>query len=729
MNLRLSSYRKIQTTLLAFAYVTAFAPLALQAQTNDSNVKSNEIDSSNKGNSKENDEPIILNPYTINEKRAVAWNSQTTFSGSRSAGELLGLSTNISIITSDFIKDLGATNMVEVLRYAGSGVTNRASWRDDFTIRGFRQFPLKDGTPYETLGFFALYDIEKVEIIKGPTALMFNDYGNISGNINYVTKRPTSYMTGDASITVGNYGTYIGAVTQRGPINADKTVRFRVTAAKALNEGWQGHGTDANNFNNNDLVSAGVDWSASPKLELRFDASIKHDDNHSLNYGLLDPATHKAWVGTAEGWGNTTADWTSNKLSDRRAMAEAVYTATPDLTIRAKVTNYVAHFSYNTIDAFDYALDINEAPNYTKLINLTNVNFAFQNIEQTFSYLDATWMKEFDTVKNRLSAGLTYRQLNGGFELYFTDVPNINLSSPISSRSPAPAKADQVLVWDGSDRSGGLTYYVHDTLSLLKERLILSGGLLFVTPSTNGLAKRTTVPNYGIVYRVSPTVSLYGSYAKSYTPRSGKDIFGNTLVDTIGDSKEAGIKFNMFNEHLFGTVTYFDIVNDPVFRQIQGINPNTGLLVFGNAQVGKELNKGWEADIGWVQGIGPGEWSIYATGYGANPKNAKGEQPSSAIKKKYTAFSKYQFKAGPLNGVEAGFGYSYVGDSPGTGFPLMPAYTLCSAFVGYSTGRHHVIVNVENLADRRGVIIGSEAVSYLSIAEPRRIRVTYSRTW
>src|SRR5580658_7939534 len=61
------------------------------------------------------DQIVQISPYVINEKGLVDWNSQMTFSGSRFAQNLLDIPINISIITEDFMKDVGASNLLELL--------------------------------------------------------------------------------------------------------------------------------------------------------------------------------------------------------------------------------------------------------------------------------------------------------------------------------------------------------------------------------------------------------------------------------------------------------------------------------------------------------------------------------------------------------------------------------------------------------------------------------------
>ena len=60
-----------------------------------------------------------------------------------------------------------------------------------------------------TYNALPLYDIQSVEAVKGPTASRIQQFlGNVTGTINYVTKRPTAVPGGEVNFTVGNFGTY-----------------------------------------------------------------------------------------------------------------------------------------------------------------------------------------------------------------------------------------------------------------------------------------------------------------------------------------------------------------------------------------------------------------------------------------------------------------------------------------------------------------------------------------
>lgn len=682
------------------------------------------------GKNEQKEDTYILNPYTVSGGRVSEWNSQTTFSGSRTAGNLLEIPMNISIITNEYLEDVGAHNLLGVLQYAASGVVTGVNHTDDFQIRGFRVAATQvDGLPgpFPNGGFVSMYDVDRVEVVKGPTALVYGNYDNVSGVINYVTKRPTATPQGDMSVTVGTYDLYTASVTQSGPLTADARARYRVTAGAQEDTGWRGQ------YKDNRAISGGFDWDLTNKLQLRLDLVHAHNANNGPGYSFIDPTTDKLWVGSANGF-NPTSDWEWVTTTSQRARAELIFQPVPELAFRASyqiMSGDVAE-SITWSQGAPAGLLASEAPNFERITGRVNVHYNSESVDQT-SILDASWKKDFGGARNRLNVGVQQDDVRSRRLLFVMPIDDLIIADPVSARPPEPPMStwgpylpDQ---WSSSG-SAYWTAYLHDSVSLMNDRLIVAGGARYISKSAIEQDDKTTwVPNYGAVFRITPEVSLYTLIAESYVPRSGEDVFGTTLVDTIGESKEIGFKFNALDGRIFGSACYFDILIDPVSRLIEAVSSITGQLTVGQAQVGKETNKGFEMDLGYVHKAERGEWSTIATAYSANPKNAEGFTPSGSPKNKYTLFSKFHFKGGALDGFSVGAGMSHTGEQPGTGFPTIPPYTIYTAVAGYEWGNWKAWINVDNATDKKGILLGAQGRVYAFVGDPLTAKLTLSRRW
>jgi len=80
-----------------------------------------------------------------------------------------------------------------------------------------------------------LVDVDRVEVVRGPQGTLYGRNAT-GGSLNFLTKDPTSYWTGDASLTLGNYQTVNAFAAVGGPIS-DK-VEIRIAAQTNNHEGY-----------------------------------------------------------------------------------------------------------------------------------------------------------------------------------------------------------------------------------------------------------------------------------------------------------------------------------------------------------------------------------------------------------------------------------------------------------------------------------------------------------
>jgi iron complex outermembrane receptor protein len=99
-----------------------------------------------------------------------------------------------------------------------------------------------------------------------------------------------------------------------------------------------------------------------------------------------------------------------------------------------------------------------------------------------------------------------------------------------------------------------------------------------------------TSPQFGLVYRLSDALSLYGVYGENFRPLSGTDFDGAPFDPNQSKSAEGGVKFLLRDGALAGTVSVFSIeqdnilVSDPV---------NAGFSIAG----GEAESQGFEFDL------------------------------------------------------------------------------------------------------------------------------------
>ncbi|HEY0177617.1 MAG TPA: TonB-dependent receptor, partial [Pedobacter sp.] len=98
-----------------------------------------------------------------------------------------------------------------------------------YAVRGFRtEASLLDGVPGQTNGEIDPANIEKVEVMKGPSGTLYGgSLISFGGLINIVTKKPVDTVGGEVSYTTGSYNLNRFTADVYGPVNGNKKLLVR----------------------------------------------------------------------------------------------------------------------------------------------------------------------------------------------------------------------------------------------------------------------------------------------------------------------------------------------------------------------------------------------------------------------------------------------------------------------------------------------------------------------
>ncbi len=158
------------------------------------------------GNLRTNTNVRQLEDVEIMGQEAKSYKSHYSFFGTKTQSVSKDIPQSVSVLTKEFMQD----KMEFTLKDAVGDVVgvNQYSGYDEYTIRGFRAENARDinglrgyNTTYTST---MLVNIERVEVIKGPTASL---YGNCDpgGTINLVTKKPLDHSEGELNIFGGSW--------------------------------------------------------------------------------------------------------------------------------------------------------------------------------------------------------------------------------------------------------------------------------------------------------------------------------------------------------------------------------------------------------------------------------------------------------------------------------------------------------------------------------------------
>lgn len=690
----------MRIALLAFAFIP-LASISAFAQATSQPAQNKE------------DEVVSLSPFVVTSENDKGYFQKNTMAGTRSSERLLNIPQNIQIINQELIQDLAQDNPIETLKYGSSGVVKRTSLLGDMFARGFRvRGFLMDNVGFGSNYNVPIYDVDRMEMVKGPAALLFGQASATGGLLNLVTKRPSEKRTNMVRSTVGSFNFRRVEANSTGP-TAVGGLNYRATIAATDSKGAR-----KGEYFEDRFFSVALDQQITPKALFSLDYKFYHKDN-ILAQILVDTNGNLIKVPENFSFFETWADGPNYSHFISGSLKTEV--------AEGLSTNLVVNF--NTMDTDWNRLNANG------LVNATTgmLNRTYQNVylgEKVGNVL-LDVVKSFSTgaVAHKISFGgiVSTRHNFGIVDSVFYSPININspvygLPFPTFSRSirtppnPAPSNVKTV-----DDQHSG---YLQEQLSAFQDRLIVVGGLRynnFKSTATNRLNRvvstldaKQMVKRWGVVYKPIRAASIYYNYSESFVFNTGTFVSGprdgQPLEPSVGENKEIGLKVETAGGLLFGSIAVYDLTLTKV-RVLFPVSDGTG----GIGQFGSETNKGYEVDIGTSFETPLGSFQAIFTLYNGDQKNFAGVLPDGVTNDTWSVFASQAINAGPLKRFKVGFGMFYKGAVPqsnGAGQLkkyFSPAYTTSTANFAYEAKSYRIALNLDNVFDKDFVEGGENA--------------------
>src|SRR5688572_1991576 len=210
------------------------------------------------------DEPAVLSVFEVTTSRDIGYQSTNAAEATRMNTPIENIPMNVTIFNQQFIEDLVATDTSQLLAYEASAV--KTTENDGFLARGSASV----GTNFlngfdQTSGFGSqpLANIERVEVIRGPAAVLYGS-GGYGGTFNRITKQPQPRTFTSARAIFSDHSSIRTEVDFNSPLPiADgKTVMFRVNAILDRGYTWFGQRKEE------DGLAPSLRWDISPKTKL-----------------------------------------------------------------------------------------------------------------------------------------------------------------------------------------------------------------------------------------------------------------------------------------------------------------------------------------------------------------------------------------------------------------------------------------------------------------------------
>ena len=571
----------------------------------------------------------------------------------------------LDVFQADFIEDIQADVLDDVLRFVPNsfGTNWSPPLYTQFTIRGFAARQTWNG-----LGYFGdsssytppnMVNVERVEVLKGPASVL---YGAMEPGavINIVTKRPQAEFQAEGSLKYGTYNDATLTFDVGGPLS--DRLRTRVSAA----------------YNTTDTIfdHAGTltDLFVAPTAEfdLSADTLLTIDGYYSNRYwsnGAVDGQMPLALTG--QGFlPNPVGEFpqSTNFRYDENISAPDGY---GDLENTRKATVLHARLAHSFTDtaslnaAFSYRHD----QRYEEGLLVGSLAADNRTLSRRYrisddppgdaylAHLDFRGELSTGPVLHTLILGVDYHDSTYTNRFAIVNVTPIDIYTPVYGTVVLP---DPFPFSEFELRTKISETFVQDRLSFGDWHLMAGarisdfhqesdftpfGGTL----GTSIIDDTISSTQFGVLYDVNDSVTLFVSRNESFVPRSYLTPQGEEADNPeISVQYEGGVKFAFPNTSISADLTYFNIQKDDVFV----FDFNTGFVT----PVGQLTSDGIEASI---EGR-PTPGLTFYVGYGYNmteiTKAAEnvGNEFRNSPNHTFSTFVRYDIQSGPL----AGLGFS-----------------------------------------------------------------------
>ncbi len=647
----------------------------------------------------------------------------TSVTGTRSETSLLNVPQAIDVVPQQVISDQAVSSLDEAL-YNVSGITQAntlGGTQDAVMKRGFGDNRdgsiLRDGVRSVQARNFTP-TTERVEVLKGPASMLYG-MGEPGGMINMITKKPqlqqhthvegwgSSFKGGGGQLDVtGPLGT--SGFAYRMIVDHDETDYWRnfgrnrqtVIAPSLM---WYGESTTVRvayehmeylvPFDRGTIIDSRTGKPVNTPRDRRF------DESYNATRGDQDSVTLQVDQVLNESWKSSlTYAYSRNSYSDNQARALAL---DPETGVLSRQADSTAH-----------------AVSHANAVQLTlngDVDWGRINHQMLFG---------FDFEDNRTYRGDMIRgKKNSDFNIY----------NPVYGQMPA---SNAVSAKDSDQRENLTSYgwFMQDSVQLTDKWLVMGGlrydafdvfagkGRPFVTNTDSSDGK--LVPRAGVVYKLTPYVSLYSSYTESFKPNSSIASQIGSLPPEQGKAWEVGSKVELPNG-VTGTLALFDITK----RNVMVSELVNGETVTRTA--GRVRSQGVELDVAGnitdsLSLIGS---YAYTDARVVDDPDNKGKEMTNVARHTASLFLTQDLGSLGLysgDNVRMGAGARYVGRRPGdaaNSFNL-DNYTVADAFAAYTMPVNGYRVkwqlNVKNLFDKT-YYPSSGGNLRVAVGEPREV--------
>lgn len=625
-----------------------------------------------------------------------------------------------------------------------------------YSLRGFpTQATMANGLPSLTNGSPDLANVERIEVIKGPSGTLFGStlvsYG---GLINLTTKRPYDAFGGSLSYIGGTYGLNRVTADINTPIGLEKKAAVRINTAYHNEASFQDAG-----FRRSFFIAPSLNYKVNDKLSFFVNTEFYNGKSTNQTMIFADRFSTLRYNTVRELGYDNERSYTSNDLFMETPTYSLQGIATYKINDKWTSQTAVSRTSSRSKGYYSYLYEgtgtisgMLEAQGFPAITegSIFARYTSRQDFEATGLDVQQNFIGEFNLgpIKNKLVAGLDYYNYNTinnstgygshGFVNIGVDQTYFSAFAPMLNAFygiPMSGTADDtgVLTQAGADAgiaalanpsanfdrtkqeifsayASNIFYFLPNLSAMASLRVDRFSSKGSLTTTADDYNQTAFSPKFGIVYQpIQDKVAIFANYMngfKNVSPTQMYDTDGSYLGTKVFDPEQAnqfevGTKLNLLNDRVTATFSYYNILVENVVVMAGPNDYNQG---------GEQRNKGFEASIQASPIAGLDIIAGYSYNDSRLTKAAVGDdflgrRPESAGPQNMAnLWASYRFMSGKLQGLGAGFGLNYgsknaIMDRNLAGKLYLPEYTVLNASVFYSVNEFTVNLKLDNITN------------------------------
>lgn len=460
--------------------------------------------------------------------KADGYKADNSVTATKTDTPLLDVPQSISVVTRERMDDQAQRSMADVLRYVpGITIGQGEGNRDQITLRGQNTTAdfFLDGVRDDVQYYRSLYNIERIEVLKGPFALIFGRGGS-GGIINRVQKTPTAEALSVGGVaSINTFGAWDIAADINAPLSGNAALRLNSTYES---------------LDNHRDFFGGERYAINPYLAVdleRWKLGLSYEyvkDDRVTDRGVPSIATVAGQPNRPITGYNSTFFGTPGV--NRAGLEAHIVKARLDGEL-AENLNWSTTLLYGDYDKYYTNVFANgAATGQTGTVALSS--YIDPTKRQNFiAQSNLVWDVDFGSVGNKILFGLEYghqdstnQRRNGTLSSTTLNLANIlyptvtfgmlarNTESNVQFLS-AYAQ-DQISFGDHVDVVVGMRY----------DRFEIKGIDLIGTPRPFARTDEKVSPRIGLILKPQENISIYGSYSQSFLPRSGDQFLTMTAT-------------------------------------------------------------------------------------------------------------------------------------------------------------------------------------------------------